>query len=58
MQMRGRFCRMLCCLSVDFGGKAVEVLPKEGLCIGRGFLRGPTSPQATQVGGGVARSFT
>ncbi len=52
MRMSGRFFHALCYRSAEFAEKAVEVFPKQGLCIGRGFPRGPTSSRATKVGGG------
>ena len=52
VRIRGRFCRALCYQRADFGEKAVEVLPKEGLYIVRGSSDAPTSPRAAQVGGG------
>ena len=52
VRMSGRFCRALCYRSAEFVEKAVEVFPKQGLCIGRGFLRGPTPRELPRSAGG------
>jgi len=52
VRMSARFWRALCYRSAEFAEKAVEVFPKQGLCIGGGFSDAPTCPRAAQVGGG------